>query len=1171
MAVRILLYLGLIYLLLNVVKTEENIENVTCQLEKPLRKQIEAEPLNGRCLRDIVVQFAKALRTISNDELGVTIFQEMLDKQEFVNISNGPDVKLKNLVDKLDNQIKSYVELLRQSNSVIQQILLKHSSNNQQNQAFQLNFARNRVSIDEKFDICSQISTALSSNLRDQEWKNLHILPVSQPGTMCGPPSLAHNIGPLFLSQCNRSKHVILLLEHGMFMSEGDVTLAQITAKTVIDMLSETDYVTVVGLAGRGSVHCKNGLVKANDVNKFHLTRHVDTITRTDSNQTLDVDFKSLTGNLTGEVVIIHVTNMLKNTTNLKNITEEIYSQKLTAYLRTILILSDTQPHTNIKNISEDTITLPTQNVLGYEIAKLFVGLKCSSDERKDYYLSDPYFEPYTKGMMLSVGQITNVAVLSLDIKLKDFLEDVTYFNAGPNTHAILFDNNEIVWMHKNFPRMEMIAEQPLKVYLHNIENIDSETIQILLKESEGFKIIETKLGVKKQIHWKHLIYKDLIACVISENKDDFLPVAKTVPPLPSNILHHRLDLMLQSAISKDIFCLNHNRISTLSTGVVYLSPWCFQSPTEQLKLLETGSAVTVQSYMAYIKDLTRLLANPGLHSSVKPDIGTFAQILNHFKIRHNTSSLNKFIVRRYVVAAASGAMEIYPGIVLDSELDPKRRAWYGKALEYPGKIVLTSPYLDAGGSGYVITLSHTVYEGRSAALHSNNDPVIAVVSMDITLGYFSRILRDMFSFCNDSTVKCFLMDDKGYLVFHPSMLDPTSKIEQQHLTHKELLVANDILNHEFFVRKKSCASYLDGTVQRYYQFNTSLEEVLTNIVHGEHCIKYQVAAVPGTNVFLGVVNATCNLHRSFSFCPCSTMDRLCFNCKRMEQTECECPCECSLYSASCGQQNFSVLEPCPAPYEQGISSQLFWTQSVPLKSCPSFNCKDYQTENECLGIVNCQWCHYDSDGETPLQAPFCSDLSLCFRGIFGSLVPYGDGSYKTQSTEEIVAREWPSVGPVAGGILAFVLILGISLFCYRLRSVQSGLEHQCLHLHTSPDTLRMTNHEGDPEPMEMDQMKNNLDSLLREGIAPISPYRVSTNYRRPPGGDSDHGYSTMTPHDDSEQQTFVEPLLIVGGNTESDLVKQNSRPPSPMTHLGSPHHVLAPVTVHRHMEANFC
>lgn len=168
------------------------------------------------------------------------------------------------------------------------------------------------------------------------------------------------------------------------------------------------------------------------------------------------------------------------------------------------------------------------------------------------------------------------------------------------------------------------------------------------------------------------------------------------------------------------------------------------------------------------------------------------------------------------------------------------------------------------------------------------------------------------------------------------------------------------------------------------------------------------------------------------------------------------------------------------------------------------------------------------------------------------------------------MGRDWPSVGPVAGGILTFVLILGVTLFCYRLRTAYSGVEHQCLHLPTAPDTLRMTHLDGDAEAMELDQAKGNLDSLLHDGIAPISPYRVSSNYRRPPGGDSDHGYSTMTPHDDSEQQTFAEPLLVMGSNLESDLSQQNGAPP-PTTHLGSPHHVLAPVTVHRHMETNYC
>lgn len=329
---------------------------------------------------------------------------------------------------------------------------------------------------------------------------------------------------------------------------------------------------------------------------------------------------------------------------------------------------------------------------------------------------------------------------------------------------------------------------------------------------------------------------------------------------------------------------------------------------------------------------------------------------------------------------------------MLDSGFDPKRRIWYKKALEYPGKLVFTSPYLGAGGSGYVVTLSQVVHRNSDAI---TEDDAVAIISMDVALGFISRLLKEMFPFCNNLTIKCFLMDDKGYLVSHPALLEPTGKIEQQHLTHKELLVANDILNHELFVKKKACANYLDGTVQRYYQFNTSLNEVLTNIVHGEHCVKYQVAAVPGTNVFLGIVNVTCNLLRAF--CPCSTMDRSCLNCKRMEQTECECPCECALYYSNCAEytiNDMNDLEPCSIPYEQGGNSQMPWIQSTNLKTCPSIDCKMFKVENECLGIVGCQWCHVDNDGETPLQVPFCGDMSGCFRGILGSFMPLSDGTY---------------------------------------------------------------------------------------------------------------------------------------------------------------------------------
>lgn len=104
---------------------------------------------------------------------------------------------------------------------------------------------------------------------------------MNEPDTMCGPPTLAYNVGPLLLSQYCHEKNVILLLEHSTFMSESELALVQLTAKTIIDMLSETDNVTIVGLAHTIPLLCKDSLLKATDINKFQLTRYIDSLTRT--------------------------------------------------------------------------------------------------------------------------------------------------------------------------------------------------------------------------------------------------------------------------------------------------------------------------------------------------------------------------------------------------------------------------------------------------------------------------------------------------------------------------------------------------------------------------------------------------------------------------------------------------------------------------------------------------------------------------------------------------------------------------------------------------------------------------------------------------------------------------------------------------------------------------
>lgn len=149
---------------------------------------------------------------------------------------------------------------------------------------------------------------------------------------------------------------------------------------------------------------------------------------------------------------------------------------------------------------------------------------------------------------------------------------------------------------------------------------------------------------------------------------------------------------------------------------------------------------------------------------------------------------------------------------------------------------------------------------------------------------------------------------------------------------------------------------------------------VLTNLVHGEHCIRYQIVAVQGTNLFVGIVNQTCE--SATAFCPCSTVDRLCLNCHRMEQSECECPCECPLETDACTshQSTESSLPACPAIPEpinpfggmmppvarpDGVSQSANPPVDV-LPACLAPECSERMTEHECFGVVGCEWCVRD-------------------------------------------------------------------------------------------------------------------------------------------------------------------------------------------------------------------
>uniref|UniRef100_H0ZI67 VWFA domain-containing protein n=1 Tax=Taeniopygia guttata TaxID=59729 RepID=H0ZI67_TAEGU len=456
----------------------------------------------------------------------------------------------------------------------------------------------------------------------------------------------------------------------------------------------------------------------------------------------------------------------------------------------------------------------------------------------------------------------------------------------------------------------------------------------------------------------------------------------------------------------------------------------------------------------------------------------------------------------------------------------------------------------------------------------------VAVMGIDFTLRYFYKVLMDLLPVCNQdggNKIRCFIMEDRGYLVAHPTLIDPKghAPVEQQHITHKEPLVANDILNHPNFVKKNLCNSFSDRTVQRFYKFNTSLVGDLTNLVHGSHCSKYRLTRIPGTNAFVGIVNETCD---SLAFCACSMVDRLCLNCHRMEQNECECPCECPLEVNECtgNLTNAESRNPsCEVHQEPMTFTAIDPSLQDALPQCINTQCNQRTESGDCFGVLDCEWCMVDSDGKTHLDKSYCAPQKECFGGIVGAKSPYVDdlGAIGDEVITLNMIKSAP-VGPVAGGIMGCIMVLVLAVYAYRHQI------HRRSHQHMSPLAAQGELDSGTQQ--QAGDGKKKPISNTRFIAAVIERHAHSPERRRRywgrSGTESDHGYSTMSPQEDSENPPCNNDPLSAGvdvGTHEEDL--ELDTPPQTaalLSHkfhhyrlhhpaLHHSHHLQAAVTVH--------
>lgn len=371
-------------------------------------------------------------------------------------------------------------------------------------------------------------------------------------------------------------------------------------------------------------------------------------------------------------------------------------------------------------------------------------------------------------------------------------------------------------------------------------------------------------------------------------NPDTFNNISVDTYADPENqLLFHRLDLAISTKLSDPgdsapKLCQYFKQISVLNTPTLYLSPQSFKSPFQHLstmcenddsdedKQYREQCYHRIENIMAYIKDTTNLLTNPGLQPHVRNDVLTLSHSIELLRIQHQfRSKIEKYVIRRYITSM-NGIMLMYPGFSLPNDFDPSRRTWFQRAMENAGKLTITPPYLDIGGAGYIVTITYVIFENvrvpeGGAGVRQRNPA--AIVSMDVTLGFLYQVLLQSSDYCrSDENIKCFLIDEYGYLVVYPNNFDSKMQLSSfdsqfnlnEHITHRESLIANDILLHKSLIEKRMCQNLLNRKVERYYKFNTSVAGALTNVVNGERT-KYQIEAVPNTNLFVIMVGSNSN------------------------------------------------------------------------------------------------------------------------------------------------------------------------------------------------------------------------------------------------------------------------------------------------------------------------
>ncbi|XP_013418905.1 VWFA and cache domain-containing protein 1 [Lingula anatina] len=671
----------------------------------------------------------------------------------------------------------------------------------------------------------------------------------------------------------------------------------------------------------------------------------------------------------------------------------------------------------------------------------------CTIHQNPRPIFSVPYLDSLGLGLVTSLClpvfyADTLVGVTCSDVTLSDLLTDISTLREGEVSYAFVIDGAERTIFHPLLPKPYNVESDQIFININQLEKSTEfkEVVQSMARGNHGSKsFVSTRVNsrgddFREGVHavpvyshyfWHPIIGTNFSVCLVLGDGDRVVTLKMPDTITPEMFKYHRLDLK-----PGESQCRHFARVATTTSSTVMFGPIAFKKLYLYLDTNETLESV--HGYESYLMGNTT--DDLGLKDSVKASVAITYQAEQIWK---NKQLLSHYVVWRYI-GTVDGVVRVFPGVQLSKNFDVTQRQWFKRTATYNNKNVLTAPYLDAWGAGFVVTLSHAIYDSRYAGKNSSSGEIVAVMATDMTVNYLDQIVQ-LYGPCKSATYRCFIIDSAGYLVFHPYFVTVSDKpqVATMHMLFQEPAVGYDLVQ-KGILRRESCVD-LEAIKERHYWWvhlqDSAYPDGVDNMGRRP---SYELRPITNSNVFFVIRQHPIP----------DTHDCLCDNymghpgnssCLRDDEYPddvCECPCYrnalfnyCDhVYNISHSASSHACTPQTPDLTD--MSSGEFGRVQQ-LKPCYDIQCANMTTQDMCYSMAGCSWCQEASDG-SQLTTPFCATQFVCYFGRIGQTCPYDNCPGDTISTgrkdqeANQAGENGDNIGIILGGLFGSMATVGI-------------------------------------------------------------------------------------------------------------------------------------------------